>query len=168
MPNKPRLLYWDSCIFLAWLKDENRAEGEMSGLMSVVREIEKKKFSVITSVITITEVLPVSSGPEVITKFKELFQRSNFQMINVDERIASKASEIRNHYVTESKQGKRQSLGFADILHLATAINIEASIFHTFDGSGEKQGLLDLNGDVAGYPLVIEKPSTAQKEFDFE
>ncbi|MCY3986249.1 MAG: hypothetical protein OXF23_04295, partial [Candidatus Dadabacteria bacterium] len=108
MPNKPKLLYWDSCIFLAWLKDEKRAEGEMSGLISVIREIEKKKFSVTTSVITITEVLPVSSGPQVVMNFKKLFQRSNFQMINVDERVASKASEIRNHYVKEAKERKRQ------------------------------------------------------------
>ena len=89
MPNNPKLLYWDSCIFLAWLKEEKRAEGEMAGLKSVVREIEKKNFSVVTSVITITEILPVCSGADVVTKFGKLFQRSNFRLINVDERIAS-------------------------------------------------------------------------------
>ena len=168
MPSNPRLLYWDSCIFLAWLKDEERAEGEMAGLISIVREVEKKNFSVITSVITIAEILTGRSGEGVVTEFRKLFQRSNFQMINVDERIAAKASEIRKHYIEKAEREKGSSIRFADSLHLATAITLEVSRFHTFDGSHEKRGLLDLNGDVAGYPLVIEKPGTAQKEFGFE
>ena len=168
MPNNPKLLYWDSCIFLAWLKDESRPGDEMAGLGSIAREIEKKNFSVITSVITIAEILTGRSSEEVVTEFGKLFQRSNFQMINVDERIATKASEIRNHYIEKAKREKGSSIRFADSLHLATAITSRVSRFHTFDGSHEKRGLLDLNGDVAGYPLVIEKPDTAQKEFDFE
>lgn len=168
MPNNPKLLYWDSCIFLAWLKDEDRPEGEMAGLGSIAREVEKKKFSVITSVITIAEILTGRSGEEVVAEFRKLFQRSNFQMVNVDERIAAKASEIRNHYVEKAKSEEGPSIRFADSLHLATAITSGVSRFHTFDGSHEKRGLLDLSGDVAGYPLVIEKPGTAQKEFDFE
>ena len=86
------------------LKTKNGLKVKCPDLVSVIREIEKKKFSVTTSVITITEVLPVSSGPQVVMNFKKLFQRSNFQMINVDERVASKASEIRNHYVKEAKE----------------------------------------------------------------
>lgn len=168
MPNNPKLLYWDSCIFLAWLKDEDRPEGEMAGLASIAREVEKKNFSVITSVITIAEILTGRSGEEVVAEFRKLFQRSNFQLMNVDERIAAKASEIRNHYIEEAKREEVSSIRFADSLHLATAITSRVSRFHTFDGSHEKRGLLDLNGDVAGYPLVIEKPGTAQKEFDFE
>ncbi len=168
MPNNPKLLYWDSCIFLAWLKDEKRPGDEMAGLASIAREVEKKNFSVITSVITIAEILTGRSGEEVVADFRKLFQRSNFQLINVDERIATKGSEIRNHYIEKAKREKVPSIRFADSLHLATAITSGASRFHTFDGSHEKRGLLDLNGDVAGYPLVIEKPGTAQKEFDFE
>ena len=118
------------------------------------------------------QVLPIifrlTESEEVVADFRKLFQRSNFQMINVDERIAAKASEIRNHYIEKAKREKGPSIRFADSLHLATAITSGASRFHTFDGSHEKRGLLDLNGDVAGYPLVIEKPGTAQKEFDFE
>jgi len=168
MPNNPKLLYWDSCIFLAWLKDEGRPGGEMAGLASIAREVEKKNFSVITSVITIAEILTGRSGEEVVAEFRKLLQRSNFQLINVDERIAAKASEIRNHYIEKAKREKVSSIRFADSLHLATAIISGVSRFHTFDGSHEKRGLLDLNGNVAGHPLVIEKPGTAQKEFDFE
>ena len=163
MPNNlKKLLYWDACIFLAWLKNEERAEGEMPGLLSLAQEVEKENFSVITSVITITEILPACSGEEVVTEFKKLFQRSNFRMVNVDERIATKASEIRDHYVGKAKREKVASIKLADSFHLATAITLGVSRFHTFDGSHEKQGLLDLNGNVAGHPLVIEKPHTAQ------
>ena len=106
MPNNPKLLYWDSCIFLAWLKDERRPGDEMAGLGSIAREIEKKNFSVITSVITIAEILTGRSSEEVVTEFGKLFQRSNFQMINVDERIATKASEIRKHYIEKAEREK--------------------------------------------------------------
>ena len=168
MPIDPKLLYWDSCIFLAWLKDEKRLEGEMAGLASIAMEVEKGNFSVITSVITIAEILAVRSGKEVVKEFRKLFDRSNFRMINVDERIATKAGEIREHRIKKADSEKTSSIKFADSFHLATAITLEVSRFHTFDGSSpEKPGLLDLNGDVAGYPLIIEKPGTAQQEFDF-
>ena len=128
MPSNPKLLYWDSCIFLAWLKDEERAEGEMAGLASIVKEVEKKNFSVITSVITIAEILAGRSGEEVVEEFRKLFERSNFQMINVDERIATKASEIRGHRIERAEMEKKSSIKLADSIHLATAITFKRSL----------------------------------------
>lgn len=168
MPSNSKLFYWDACIFLAWLKNEERSEGEMEGLTRLVEEVEKNKYPVITSVITITEILPKRSGKEVVAKFRKLFQRSNFRMINIDERIATKASKIRDHYLEKAKKEKINSIKLGDGIHLATAIIYNVSEFHTFDGSHKKPGLLGLNGDVAGYPLVIEKPNSNQITFDGE
>ena len=167
MPSDPKVIYWDTCIFLAWLKGENRPEGEMADLMNVVREIDKKNFHLVTSVITKAEILFNRSGEGVATKFNDLFKRSNIKMINVDERIATKASEIREYYIEKSIREGKPSLGFADVLHLATAVTLNAFAFHTFDGGNRKRGLLELSGDVAGFPLTIEKPHAGQRELDF-
>ena len=32
MPGDAPTYYWDSCLFLAWLKDEERIVGEMDGV----------------------------------------------------------------------------------------------------------------------------------------
>ena len=32
MPGPSTLYYWDTCLFLAWLKDEERKVGEMDGV----------------------------------------------------------------------------------------------------------------------------------------
>ena len=165
MPSNSKLFYWDACIFLAWLKNEKRPAGEMDGLTDLVDEVQKKNFHVITSVISITEILPERTGNDVAANFKKLFQRTNFRMIAVDERIATKASEIRDFYLKKAKIDKVESISLPDAIHLATAITFNVSIFHTFDGSHKKLGLLDLNGDVAGYPLVIKKPDSDQSNF---
>ena len=167
--NDTPIIYWDACVFLSWLKNENRPGTEMADLASVVEEIEKNNFHLITSVTTKIEVLPKRSGEDVMTEFNNLFKKRNVDAIIIDERIANKASEIREYYIEESKRTKNRALGFADTLHLATAIIREASVFHTFDdGKSNNRGLLELNGNVAGHPLKIEKPHTWQGSFDFQ
>lgn len=168
MPSDSRIVYWDTCVFLAWLKNETRPNGEMAGLASVASEVTTGNLHLITSVTTMVEILDVRSGKGTASRFYDLFKRSNVDAINIDERIATKAGEIRQYYITQSSTDKKPALGFADVLHLATAIVQKATVFHTFDGGNKKQrGLLDLNGNVAGHPLPIEKPQTEQKEFDF-
>ena len=170
MPTKKNdapIIYWDTCVFLAWLKNEDRPGTEMADLASVVDEIEKRNFHLITSVTTKIEVLPKRSGEEVMTKFNKLFKLRNVDEVVIDERIANKAREIREYYI---ESGKR-SIGLADTLHLATAIIRKASVFHTFDdGKSNKRrlGLLELSGNVAGHSLKIEKPHTQQGTFDFQ
>ena len=140
----------------------------MAGLVSVANEITTGKLHLITSVTTMVEILDVRSGKGTASRFYDLFKRSNVDAINIDERIATKAGEIRQYYITQSSTDKKPALGFADVLHLATAIVQKATVFHTFDGGNKRQrGLLDLNGNVAGHPLPIEKPQTEQDGFDF-
>ena len=33
--------YWDTCLFLAWFKDEERAGGEMDGVRDIILRVEK-------------------------------------------------------------------------------------------------------------------------------
>lgn len=163
MQSKPPVIYWDTCVFLAWIKNEKRPHGEMDGLASVLNEVEKGNLHLLTSVTTRAEILFKRSGENAAAKFNDLFKRSNVHAVNIDEHIATEAAEIREYYIEQPGKG----LGFADAIHLATALTYNASVFHTFDDGKKGQlGLLELNGDVAGRPLSIEKPRTKQGVLD--
>ena len=56
MPGSP-LYYWDTCLFLAWLKDEERKAGEMDGVRDIIQRMKRRDAKVMTSVLTTIEVL---------------------------------------------------------------------------------------------------------------
>jgi predicted nucleic acid-binding protein len=156
-----RVLYWDACVFIAWLKNEQRPPGEMEGVADVVTEIDNHRAILISSVMTRTELLDCKLTDEARTLFERVQQRRDLQLINADIRVADLSHEIRNYH-----QLQGVSLSSPDCIHLATAILYRADEFHTFDGSGakpKKSKLIQLSGKVAGqYPLVIKVPSCAQ------
>jgi predicted nucleic acid-binding protein len=156
-----KLYYWDTATFIAWLDGgKNLAVEVISGLDEIAKEINDNRAFLCTSVITQVEVLQGKLTPEQSTRFDNLFKRRNFSLINVDGRIATRASEIRNYY---NQRGI--NIKTPDATHLATALIYKVDEFHTTDGAGERQrpsDLLRLNGDVAGYPLHIRVPVALQ------
>ena len=156
MASKIPIIYWDTCVFLALLKNETRAAGEMDGLRSVYDEVGKGKVRLITSAITYMEVLTDQSGADVVDNFRKIFDRENIDAVNVDERIGMRAGEIREHYIREREPGT-DSIRFADALHVGTALIYSVDALHTFDTH-----LLKLNSLVANHALKIEKPNTRQ------
>ncbi len=46
------IYYWDSCLFLAWIKDEERPSGEMDGVREVIERVKRRDAKIITSVLT--------------------------------------------------------------------------------------------------------------------
>jgi predicted nucleic acid-binding protein len=160
MPTKPAI-YWDACIFLAWLHDEtNHAPGVMEGIEQMVKDVNGGQIRLFTSVMTKTEVLECRLTKKAQETFANVFKRTNVSMIAQDERIADRSHAIRNHY---DQKGIR--LSSIDCVHLATAIIYKADVFYTTDGGGKRarrNDLLPLNGNVAGYPLVIMMPFAKQ------
>jgi hypothetical protein len=82
--------------------------------------------------------------------------------VPLSDMIATKAGQLRKYY--RNINDGRPPLCRDDAYHLATAIVYDVDVMHTFDASDKKncRGLVDLNGNVAGYPLKITKPKTAQ------
>lgn len=152
MPKPKPKFYWDTCIFLAWLLDENRPDGDMEGLAEVASLVAKSNAILVTSVITTVEVLECTLTDESKKLLDDFFKRRNIIRVNVDENVSSLAHEIRNHY-----KARGNSLRTADSIHIAAAITYGVDQFHTFD-----DGLLRMNGTVAGYPLEICKPRGIQ------
>ena len=58
--NSP-LYYWDSCLFIAWLKDEQRKTGDMDGVREVIEQAKRRKVRLMTSVLTLTECFHLNS-----------------------------------------------------------------------------------------------------------
>ena len=158
-----KVYYWDASLFLAWLTNEPREAAVMEGIAEVARDVNDNKAVLITSVITLTEVLEARLSDEARQKFRDLFKRRNVKQINVDQRIAQLAQEIRQHY---SQQNPSVRIETPDSIHLATAILYKADELHTTDGSGKRKrpsDLISLSGNVTGrYPLQIVLPRSKQ------
>lgn len=150
------IYYWDANIFLAWLKDEARKPGEMEGLAEVVAIIDRQEATMMTSVLTRTEVLESSLPSHAQNLFNKIFDRPNVVSVDLTSPISNLAHSIRDHY----RQNGR-TLKTPDSIHLATAINHKVDEFHTFD----EGDLIPLNGDVSGHRLIICKPKSIQTSF---
>lgn len=162
MPGKTPIYYWDTCLFLAWLKDEERKTGEMAGVLEVVERAKRRDAKIITSVITQIEVLSAHIPVGMDTLFKGLMRR--IDQVSVDIKIAALAHDIRNHYASAGSK----TVSTPDSIHLATAILYRADEFHTFDqaGSSRSLGLLPLSGNVGGHKLIVCKPEAKQPQLD--
>jgi predicted nucleic acid-binding protein len=156
-----KIYYWDTACFIAWLDGaKGHPKDVISGLDEIAKEVTANRAILCTSVATQTEILQGKMSPEQSERLENLFKRRNVISINLDTRIAKRASEIRNFY-----HEREIKLSVPDCQHLATAILYEADEFHTLDGDGKRQrpnDLLRLNGDVAGYPLHIRVPTAVQ------
>ena len=162
MPGSNPLYYWDTCLFLAWLKDEERSRGEMDGVRETIERSRRREVKIMTSVVTLVEVLSGRIPVGMDKLFADLLKRIN--KVGVDSRVATIAHDLRNHYA--QKGGK--TLSTTDAIHLATAVLYRVDEFHTFDedGSSRSLGLLPLSGDVGGHKLRICKPVAQNPQLD--
>lgn len=158
--------YWDSCIFLAWIKDEERTIGDMDGVREVVERVKRREAKIITSVLTITEVLESRLPAGMKSLIEGLMKR--VVRVGMDIKIAKMAHDLRDYYMQRSTEFGGKTLGAPDAIHLATGILNRVTEFHTFDdgGSGKSLGLLPLSGNVGGHRLVVCKPQAKSPQLD--
>lgn len=156
MPKYDEIIYLETSIIIAWIKNENRQNNEMDGVEFCVDRIMNGNIKAITSTLTMPEILEGKFPPGKVEIFERtISQRRNFEIINVDSKIAKLAQKIRNYYAIRNKK-----IETPDATHLATGIHYEVNAFYTFD----EDDLLPLNGNVAGYNLLICKPPLPQQK----
>jgi predicted nucleic acid-binding protein len=162
MAGSSPLYYWDSCLFLAWLKDEERPSGEMDGVREIIERQRRREVRIMTSVLTMVEVLAAKMPAGMDTLFQNAMRRLSRQAMDI--RVAQPAHDLRSHYA--GLGGK--TVSSPDAIHLATAILYRADEFHTFDGEGSSRslGLLPLSGNVGGHKLTICKPVAKNPQLD--
>lgn len=145
--SRDTIYYWDANIFIAWLTGESRSPDEIEGIQSQVRKIDACEAHLVTSVLTLVEVLETGVTLDKRNQLKSLFQRENCHLVDVTKEVAEIARDIR---VSQSSQGRK--IKTPDAIHLATAIFFSCPVFYTFD-----QGLPS-SIEVCGKKLRIEKP----------
>jgi len=155
------IVYLDTSIFLAWLKDEERPDYEMEGVYECFERTKKDEIKAIVSSIILTEVDIGRYPADKQAEYYELFSMRNPEVTAADSRVCKLAGELRSFFLKERKKSGCGKLETADAIHLATAIHYEAHEFYAFDDKLEnmRTRMLALSGTIAGYgSLVIRKP----------
>jgi predicted nucleic acid-binding protein len=147
----PERRYWDSTVFLAWLLAE---KDRTVDCRSVIDAAQRGKVLIVTSVLTLTEVIKLKGHPPLARDqqrvIDEFFQRSYIVPRGLDRFTAYEARELIWKHGLHPK----------DSVHVATAIHNRIRIFETHDGE-----LLKLTGTLAvpgGAPMTIRLPHYAE------
>ena len=119
--NRP---FVDTAPFIYYLENQPKYYESARGFFS---QCIKEKISVVTSVVTIEEYLvhPYREGKQdIIDNFYGFINALNIQIVDIDQRIADRAAEIRAKYI-----------GFKgmDALQLAAACELGCDVFLTND-----------------------------------
>lgn len=148
------IYYWDTCLFLAWIQNEERPSGEMDGVREIIERSKRREVKIVTSVLTSVEVLDSRLPVGLKTLFYGLLKR--ITRLGMDTKVATMAHDIRDHYMVRAAEFGGKTLSTPDAIHLATAILYRVTEFHTFDrdGSPKSLGLLPLSGNVGGHRLI--------------
>ena len=143
--------YWDSVSFLGWLSEE---PDKQQLCESVIRAAEDGKVLIVTSAITLIEVIKLknhsSLGREKENLIKDFFKQDYIIVRNVDPFTAEEARELVWSY---------PHLKPKDSIHLATAIRMSIPILDTFDDD-----LIKLDGKIGSPPIRIGKPNLPMQE----
>lgn len=154
---KKDLICWDSCVVIAWIKEE---PARMKAIEPVVKNLEAGYYNLIVSLLVYPEVLESRMSHEAITKFERFMQnREALGIFAVEQRVVKKAQTIRNRTPESAK-----IISTPDAIHVATAIVSGANMLHTFD-----KGLLSLNGKAQVEGLTItacDVPGMQRSLFD--
>src|SRR5437764_1901065 len=116
--------YWDSNIFLAVLEDDPLQAPKCKGVLAA---IGRKEVTIVTSALTIAEVLYLKGHPKITReksqKISKFFESDTIVLINVDRKIAEMAREYIWDFGIHPK----------DAIHIASAIQARIGFFDTFD-----------------------------------
>lgn len=150
--DKTKVFYWDACVYLAWfLAEQQHGKQYLDALAQISDENFQRKNTIVTSTITLIEVLSIKIGTDKEALFRKSFRNQDHIAYDVDAAIAFKARELRERFLTGKK------LATPDAIHIATALIYKADLFFTFDS-----GLLTLNKDSRVDGLEICKPFVSQ------
>jgi hypothetical protein len=168
--NKIKVQFWDTCVFLAWIKNEQCwPKDVVEGISQGVEDLEHGRLRIVTSRITLLELLDGKDlQADQRTLMKKVFQSPNIQPMDLDLRVTELASEIRLYYDDRVFDAKGDAIppgriiGLGDAIQLATAIQYQIAEFVTLDGlsnNPKKYSLLTLGSKIAGkYPIRIFAP----------
>ena len=142
-------IYWDTDCFLGHLQAE---VGKAEKCDGVLERAERGDVLIITSALTIAEVLWMRGGPRIpkekAEKVQKFFRRSYIRVVNVSRKVAMAAQ---THVWEDDIRPK-------DAIHVATALAFGVNALETFDS-----GLICKSGKVGIPLLLIREPQAAEQ-----
>ena len=147
--------YWDACTFLSWFNDE---EDRVEKCRGVVKHAEDGKLIIVTSALTLTEVVWLKGCPRLDEDsedtIRRFFEQEYVAVRTVDRVIAEMARRLVWEFNVKPK----------DSIHVATALQLSIPIIDTFD-----DGLIALDNKLGSPRIRIGQPNIPyQGEIDFE
>lgn len=161
-------LYWDTCVFLAWIKDESVWPDDVrKGIEQTIEMAIAGEVLIVTSALTMAEILESKMTPEQKNRFAGVFAAPYLRLVDLDRKISTRSSEIRAYHDTRKYNGdgtlkSGSFMRMPDAIHLATAIHMKVDAVHTLDGAAKnpkRLDMLELDGNVGGSPLAIRRPA---------
>lgn len=151
------IVYFDACVFLAWLKDE---EGRADVIATLFEDADKGNLKVLTSALTIAEVLNIQGFKSPIPKeqrdkVKSLFANNWIVPKGVNRRLAEISQELVWEYGVSPKDG----------IHVATAMVYNINTLYSYDSGLTKHGLLQTSH---GSVTISEPKSPAQGDLKLD
>lgn len=151
------LRYWDSSCFLAWLQEEGEERVRLCRM--VIDEAEAGKLRIVTSALTLAEVLWLKGKPpipiEQARKVHDFFQHEWIVVRELDRATAEDARELVWNDRVRPK----------DAIHVATALRVHKDApvdqLDTFDDDD----LVPLSETLGEPPLKIGHPGIPGKLF---
>lgn len=144
------LRYWDANAFSGFLNGES---DKMDDCLSVLKATEDGHVLIVTSALTLAEVLFIKGGPKLDPAkrkaVEDFFKADYISVRNVTRYVGELARDVFWDHGIKPK----------DAVHVATAVVHKLPILNTFDGDLlGKSGLI-----VNGHTLAIEKPHLPQQ-----
>jgi predicted nucleic acid-binding protein len=144
--------YWDSDCFLGWLQEE---DDKVPLCRPVIREAEAGKLTLVTSALTLAEVLMLRHGTpipkEAAETVERFFEHEWIEVSEVDRFIAEQARRLVWDHGIRPK----------DAIHVATALDADVVQLDTFDTE-----LMKKSEAVGNPPLKIGRPNLPPTLFD--
>ena len=151
MANSLELVYFDTCLFVELLQQDNQSRFDACEFMRL--KAAKKELLIVTSAITIVETNKLPESPALLEeqskKILAFFLNPYIAIRPVTREIAELAHEFtRTHGLTN-----------LDAIHVATAAISKVTSFYTYDNPKKKRkGLIRHSLKIGQPPLRIEMP----------
>lgn len=141
----PSDLFWDSCVFTAFLQDE-KDKYDVNSIAQYLDEARAGKCRIYTSSLVFAEVLPSTLKNSGIGSFQDFVEDFQGSIIVVDAspivtQLAGRLRDLpyRRGQSTARRLATPDAIMLASCLHINDAVGIRVAAFHTFD-DGKARG----------------------------
>lgn len=122
--------YWDTCLFIAYLKDSTEERAAVEIVDALLRSAQAGERQIIVSTMVLAEVQRRETYSEAHWRIvRDIFytNRAYIRVVVLNPRLADLASSI----------GQEQNLTPPDAVHIATALSEKVDVLLTLDGLHE-------------------------------